>query len=163
MLKKYEISNTATLLGAIAYGKDSDIIFKLGQLTDKRQIGQAVSGIKNPGDGNDIKKSLSLARKELFVKQNGARIGVPKVILIFTDKKPTSDPANIITEAKTLKDNSIKVIAVGVGSEADKDDLSDIATDQNAVFLSSDSDALASLVDSVGKATVPGMVGIVAY
>ena len=135
MLDSYDISNTATLAGAITYGKAATLALPLGESRDRDSVKRKFDSLANPGSGNNMGAALQMARSSLFSQDNGAREGVPRSLVVFVSEKFSGNPAELGSEARALKEAGVKIIAVGLGSEINKDDVASLASDNDAVFF----------------------------
>ena len=156
LLDKIDISDKATLLGAIAYGKDAEIKLTLGSVTTRESSKRGIDQIQNPRDGTDIGAALTLAQDALFSTINGARQGVPKSALLFVDKKASGNTTKLIQLSKGMKDKNIKLVIVGIGTDLDRDELKPMAYDSNTIFFPSKLEEMGMLVKPVTKAILPG-------
>ena len=68
---------------------------------------------------------------------------------MFTDSKSTGDSKRAEAIAKKLKDDNIKVIAVGLGSQSDLNELDDVATDRRHVIPAKRTDDTEQLTKDV--------------
>lgn len=82
----------------------------------------------NIGNETRIDRALRLAQKEMFTTKNGARPGVPKILILFVDgaqtKVPDTEDPSVI--AKELRKEGIELLAIGLGSKTDMSELIEI-------------------------------------
>ena len=137
ILTNLTISTKDTLLGIVPYGQDvmRDRVFKIGQLTLLSEIMDVLDDIANPGDGVDIQKALQFVRTYLFKVQNGARSNVPKVIMLFVDRKSANDELLLSKEVTMLKNLGVKIVVIVVGDEIDPSDVSNIVDPTNIIVI----------------------------
>ena len=81
-----------------------------------------ISVMPRLGRGPDLSKALEEGKK-LFSSGEGVRPDSKQVFLVITDQKSTSSPAEVKTAAKALTDANVHVIAVGIGSDVDPQEL----------------------------------------
>ena len=93
--------------------------------------------LKRPQDGNNILKSLQLARDQLFSTAYGARKGVRKLLLLFVRKTDGKD-IRLEDAAKNLKERGINVVVIASGSDINKKDLAGVASDPSKLVVSND-------------------------
>ena len=137
LAEKMLISRNAALIGAIVYGDDAKVAWKLGDATDLKTTISKIDRLQRPSGGNNVLKSLQLARDVLFSTANGARVGYPKVLILFVTKTEGKD-LKIERIAKELKDRGINLIVVASGSLVDKRDLSGVASKPSNLLVSTD-------------------------
>ena len=92
--------------------------FKLNQFDNVDSTRNAIKQLQNPRFGLSLHDGLRTVSKSLFIEDNGARIGVPRSLVVFTTGKASQPFTN---ELEKLKDT--KIIAIGIGPDADMDDL----------------------------------------
>ena len=96
------------------------------------------------GSTTRIDKALKVSNDELFSVSNGARKDVPKILILLTDGSQTQDrdavdPGKV---AKTLRENDISIVTIGIGQGVNVDELEHIAGDKSRVYQADDFDKL---------------------
>ena len=157
MLDKYDISPKTTQIGAITYGREAVVAMPLGGAANKVSTVHAIDGIRIPGDGNNLKRALEVARDRLFVEKLGARRNVPKTLILFTNKKLLNLPSELAIIASSLEKRGIKIVVVGIGSEVDKKQLAKLAEDKNTFFFPPSLEEMERNVLPVVEASKPGI------
>ena len=137
IVQKYDISKTAALVGAIVYGNDATLAWKLGDATNLKSTLSKIDLLTRPRYGNNILASLQLARDTLFSTVNGARRDVPKTLILFTSKTDGTDK-RLEATANSLKERGINVIVIATGSDINTKDLAGIASDQTKLIVTRD-------------------------
>lgn len=134
--------------GVVVYGNNAKTVIDFQQVFSKEDdLKQYLSTVTPAAVGSSLDKGL--AEGEQLFASGGARPNARKVLVVFTDKKSTGDEQMALTEAKELRDQGIKVIAIALGSESDVAELKDVATDGRHVIpakKTDDSDELAGEV-----------------
>ena len=155
--EKYDISPFGPLLGAILYGSDANIAWKIGQAADSLSVNKKIDELKAIKAGNNVQKALKVARDELFSLANGARRSVPKTLILFTSETEGKDSA-IDAVAKQLKDNGVNVIVLAIGSNVKKQDLSGIASDPSKLIAMKDPvKELSDVMPLIDSKSLPGI------
>ena len=154
VLSEYDISLDNTRVGIIQYGKDPRLVARLNSYTDKRTINSVIDTLRSPSDGNRVDKALDLARTDLFNVRNGARQGVPKTLLVFTNKEADLNPG---MAAEKLRSMGVKIIVVGVGGKIGKDQVEGLVKDDNQIFLATTPESATNMVAEIAKTTLPGI------
>ena len=88
------------------------------------------------GGHTRIDKALRLAQNEMFTEKNGARLGIPKLIILLTDGSQTwtdgsEDP---IVVSEELRKSGVNVVVVGIGSRVNSKELKAMAGRDDRVF-----------------------------
>ena len=157
IVEQYDISRTAALFGAVVYGNNANIAWKLGDATNLKSTISRIDLLKRPRDGNDILGSLLVARDKLFSKANGGRVNVPKTLFLFVRKTDGKD-TRVEDAARDLKEKGIGIVVIASGREVSKKDLAGIASDPSKLIVSND---LSNTVENVsliaGSKSLPGI------
>ena len=153
MLNNFVISSSNTRVGIIQYGRDPRVVERLDSYTDKKTLTYII-GLLNPTEGHRIDKALDLVRTNLFDERYGARRGIPKTVIVFTNKKSDVSPKDA---ARKLRDLGVKTIAIGVGEKVDKGELKDITGNDKGLFVATGPEDK-NIVKDAAKALLPGML-----
>lgn len=88
---------------------------------------EAIRKLRYRGGGTRTDKAMEMAASKVFKSSGGSRSYVPHVLLVVTDGKtsPKSKPYSVVL--KPLKDENVKIIAIGVGRHVDNNELKAIA------------------------------------
>ena len=155
IVEKYDVSKSATLVGAITYDDDAVLAWKIGDATEKRTTLDRINQLQRRGNGKNVLKALQIARSRLFSSENGARRNAPKTLVVFVDKVVESRQLDIVS--KELEDNNINVIVITIGKEVLKTDVSGIARQPSNVINADDFDDKKGELASLASAkSVPG-------
>ena len=135
-----------------SYYSEHSITFK--DHTDITSFNAAVDAIPLMGSTTRIDKAFRLTQKEMFTEENGARPGVPKLLILLTDGSQTEDvgaehPAFISDE---LRKSGIHVIVVGIGSGTNQTELNHMAGGPGNAFSAASFDELIG-GEFIGKLT----------
>ena len=130
----------------VTFSSYADLSIKFNEYNKAAAFSEAVDNIPLMGLQTRIDKALRLTQTKMFTKQHGARIGVPRVIILLTDGSQTwnegaEDPVVI---AKELRKLGIRIIVVGIGDEIKYSELNGIAGKNNRVFTADSFDQLIS-------------------
>ena len=155
IIDQYSISRLK--YGVVVYGDDAKTVIDFKRVFPKEEdLKQYLSSVTPATGGSRLDKGLAQG-EQLFVS-GGARPNARKVLVVFTDKKSTGSEQMAQAEAKKLRDQGIKVIAIALGSESDVAELKDVATDDRHVIRAKkteDSDKLAvEVMELAFKGTV---------
>lgn len=106
-----------------------------------------------------IDKALQQAKSDMFTRQNGAREGVPKMLILLTDGTQTGrgsiDPS---IPAEALRRAGVYLVVIGIGKKIDVDELKRMAGDSGKYHTAASFDELISgdFIKSVSSGTCPG-------
>ncbi|KFQ33164.1 Cartilage matrix protein, partial [Mesitornis unicolor] len=120
-----EVSDKQAQVGLVQYSSSVRQEFPLGQFKNKKDIKAAVKKMAYMEKGTMTGQALKYLIDSSFSIINGARPGVPKVGIVFTDGRSQD---YITDAAKKAKDLGFRMFAVGVGN-AVEDELREIASE----------------------------------
>ncbi|XP_055559447.1 cartilage matrix protein [Falco biarmicus] len=120
-----EVSDKQAQVGLVQYSSSVRQEFPLGQFKNKKDIKAAVKKMAYMEKGTMTGQALKYLIDSSFSIINGARPGVPKVGIVFTDGRSQD---YITDAANQAKDLGFRMFAVGVGN-AVEDELREIASE----------------------------------
>lgn len=146
IVDQYSISRVR--YGVVVYGDEAKTSIRFQQVfRNEEDLLRYLAAVKPASGGSSLEKGLE-EDKELFIS-SATRPKARKVLVVFTDKKSTGDEVKAKTIAEELKDQGIKVIGVGLGSESDLTELKDVATDGRHVIPAKTTDDSGDLANEV--------------
>jgi len=113
-----------TRIALITYNNHVNIKFKLNQFASKREILQEIAKVEYEGVGTLTGQAMVETAMKIFENDAGRRTDIPTVTVLITDGKSQDPVENPAKHLQTLS----RVIAVGIGSEADQKELQEIAS-----------------------------------
>ncbi|XP_021323706.1 cartilage matrix protein isoform X1 [Danio rerio] len=125
IIDKLDVSETNTHVGLVQYSSTVKQEFPLGRHNSKRSLKEAVKRMDYMERGTMTGHALSFLVDNSFGPNQGARPGVPKVGIVFTDGRSQDYIGDAAKKAKAL---GFKMYAVGVGN-AVEDELREIASE----------------------------------
>ena len=128
----------------LTFSSSADLSIKFNEHTTTSTFNDAVDKIPFMGTVTRIDKALRKAQLQMFTKQNGARDGVVKIIILLTDgsqtqRRGSENPAVIADE---LRNTGIHIVVVGIGNAIDPAELIGLAGDRGYVFSAASFDEL---------------------
>ena len=125
----FSICRTRSRVGVITFSKEAEYNIKLKDHSNVMSFNLAVDAIPLMGSVTRIDKALALAQKEIFTISNGARVDLPKILILITNGKQTQheDTKDPVTLADELRKAGIIIIVVGFGTGINREELSKIA------------------------------------
>ena len=132
----FGVSKNESRAGVITFSHNVEHSIKLKDHTDLTTFSAAVDAIPLMGSVTRIDKALRLTQKELFTTENGARAGLPKILLLLTDgsQTPSADAEDPATIAEELRKSGITLLVVGMGSGVNPTELAKIAGGDDKAF-----------------------------
>ena len=142
----FGVSDKGSRAGVITFSYYTEHSIKLNDHTDLASFNDAVDRIPLMGSTTRIDKALRLTQKEMFSLANGARPGVPKVLILLTDGSQTQDagaedPGDV---AEELRKDGINILVVGVGQGVNATELEHIAGDSANAYTAASFNELIS-------------------
>ncbi|KAL5006141.1 hypothetical protein ScPMuIL_017299 [Solemya velum] len=154
VITDFDIGVDYTEVAVIKFNDDARVVFPLNQYTTKSTLMAAVDAIKKSSGGTYASKALELLNKQGFAND---RPGAPNIAIVVTDGKYRY-PILAAYRAEDLKNNNIRVFAVGVGDAVDTTELEAIATDpSDHVFTTRNTTALKNIDKYVVKVACTGV------
>jgi len=96
-------------------GNEAVLNFDLNAFTTKDALLHAIQNNIPYGGGNtNTTGALRLMRTAIFTPQGGDRIGKPDVCILITDGVPTREVDLLPAEVAAIKNQGIKIMAIGV-------------------------------------------------
>nr|XP_058950079.1 streptococcal hemagglutinin-like [Pocillopora verrucosa] len=167
LTEHFKVSQKGTHFGSIVYSSDAELQFSFKdiQYHDAESLKKKIKSFPYLREGTRTDIALELANTLLFSVQGGDRFDKPDVLIVITDgltDPERSKPYPVVL--KPLEDKKVVVIAVGVGKEVNKPELTSIAMgDVNHVFMVDQYTDLVKIINalldkSCSAATQPKMV-----
>ncbi|XP_026087499.1 cartilage matrix protein-like isoform X2 [Carassius auratus] len=125
IIDKLDVSETNTHVGLVQYSSTVKQEFPLGRYNNKKALKEAVKKMDYMERGTMTGQALNFIVENSFSPSQGARPGVAKVGIVFTDGRSQD---YIGDAARKAKENGFKMYAVGVGN-AVEDELKEIASE----------------------------------
>lgn len=86
----------------------------------------------------------------------GGRTGVRKLVIVLTDGKGSGTPTSQAAAAELKATHSATIVAIGVGSSINLDELKQIASQESFVFTTDDFAKLSTILDVVVASACQG-------
>ncbi|XP_073714821.1 cartilage matrix protein [Misgurnus anguillicaudatus] len=140
IIDKLDVSENNAHVGLVQYSSSVKQEFPLGRYNNKKHLKDAVKKIYQMERGTMTGLALNYLVNSSFTPSHGARPGVTKVGIVFTDGRSQDD---IKDAARKAKENGI-MYAVGVG-DAVEGELREIASDPDHYFYTADYQAMTQI------------------
>lgn len=136
IVKSKPVNKNSTLVG-IQYGTDITQLYDSRDNTKKDEILSILEKNSYISYGSDLPKLLTYIRKSLFKLDTSYLADTPKVVIVITNRKPSSEAVNI---ANSLREDGVKLVVFGVGDKLTGSDLKLINGDKvpSIIFINID-------------------------
>lgn len=141
----------------ITFSSYTRLSIKFSDSKNTPNFNNAVDAIPLIGLQTRIDKALKQAKYEMFTRQNGARYGIQKILILLTDGAQTGR-ANLARSADVLRKEGVKLVVIGIGKKVDVNELKTIAGRNERYYTVNSFDELISddFIKSVATNTCPG-------
>lgn len=140
LVSLFDLGPDAAQFSALSYGSETRIDYMFSDYTTAGELDDKIKETEHMrGTCTRTYAAIHKAHQDLFKTANGARNGVRKVMIVFTDGRTNpgrcdrlrlEDALNLTQlEAKEAKDDDITMISVGIGQKTDEVELRGIASD----------------------------------
>ena len=140
-----ELAPGAAQIALVAFSTAADVLQPLtGQFAD------VVKGVRQltPAGQTNFFPALTAALAEL--EGPSARAGVPKVVVLMTDGRPT-DRSRVIAISDEVKAKGITLYTIGLGADLDTDLLARMATSADRFYAANSELDLAAVYADIGR------------
>ena len=118
------MSVAGSRVGVVSYGGQADVDVAFQVHSNPEDLQATIDTLQFKGGASRIDKALDLALEGLSTSNSGARRGIPKVAVLFTDLVTDITEYNTLRKAVVpYKAEGVEVIAVGIGPRADLQEL----------------------------------------
>ncbi|KAL8616408.1 hypothetical protein ACOMHN_032262 [Nucella lapillus] len=121
-------------LGLVQFSSHPSLEFPLNMYHDRMSVLKAVENLQFMGGGTNTGDALHYVTTTVYNKDGGARPGVPRVAVVITDGQ-SMDTVKTRLGAERARQNSIDLVAVGVGSHVNNQELTDIANTPESAYV----------------------------
>ena len=151
---EFDIGADETQVGVISFSSSAQVQFYLNTYHDKSALLAAINNLPYRHGGNTYTADgINLLEQSGFTSANGGRPltqAIPRVAVVITDGQSNNASATAAA-AQSAHDAGITILAVGIGSNVDNDELTAIASDPSYVstitgFDTSQFDALQTTI-----------------
>ena len=136
----------------VLYSSTASVQARFGQYATAEEFAKAVDALPYERGRTRIDMALDLASTDIFP---AARPDVPKIAILITDGKQTQakDAKNLKEASDPLRKAGVRVLAVGIGSGVDADELRSITeTDEDVVVAADFTDLMLKLANLTSRA-----------
>lgn len=144
VIDAFRVGEGRVRASVIVYSTQPLLIFGLDKYNGKQQKFKAIDAVQFPAAGSDLGKALHLVQRQSF---NYSIPSTTRTLVILTDGRAKDE---IEQPAKELASKGVQFLMVGVGDNADRNQLEEIASEpkEESVF---DFEMLPKLVDRISR------------
>ena len=153
--QSFNIGPRNVQIGVTTFASTPHNEFNLNTFQNKNDLVSAIHKIGYHSGGTRTDLALKYIEANSFKSASGDRPGVANILIVMTDGK-SNQPTLTTQETVKLHQMNVKVFAIGIGSGADRNELSRIASDANHVFQVQNFDALNTLNAELKKTACKG-------
>lgn len=122
--------------------------FSLNTFSSTSDVQNGINSVSYTGRGTNTHIALRYVGRNSFNTSLGDRSNTTDLLVLIIDGH-SSNIDNSKQEADILKQRKIKIMAIGIGSNVDRNELLGIASDPSYVFEVNDFDALSRLTNVI--------------
>ena len=147
-------------MALIRYSDSSQLAFNFNSHSSLQGVVQTVSSFQYRGGGNtNTGAALRMARRRIFVQSSGVRpsSSSTRLCVLVTDGQSNIGP-DVRTEADTLRQLGVRIVAVGIGSSTNQQELESIASLPSSanVFQLESFNGFMSILADINRAACEG-------
>ncbi|XP_014781113.1 cartilage matrix protein [Octopus bimaculoides] len=129
-----KISANESQVGIYTFASGFVMNIGLGSYSNELSLLKAIRNIRRLHGSTNTHLALNDVLKNGYSKNNGARTGVHRVVVLITDGQSIY-PDDTAKAADALHKDNIEVVAIGVGSDISKEELKKIASKYQEMHL----------------------------
>ncbi|CAH3172036.1 unnamed protein product [Porites lobata] len=139
LVHKLQISSHGTRIGIIPYHSSAQVSVRFSDVQHQTPdaMTKLIQAIKYTSGNTRTDIAIELANSQLFSSAGGMRSDKPNVLIVMTDGKTNHGSKAYKIVLEPLKKKNVRMIAVGIGSGIDDDELEEIADGkrENAIHV----------------------------
>ena len=136
LVSGFTISKNNVRVGLVIYGSDARLIFDLKHSHDKDEILSSIQSVEYLNSTTATGDAIRLMTTTGFTEEHGVRASdgaIPRVAIVLTDGE-SDRGQDVPGAAQSARHQSIEMLAFGIGSGINEDELLQIAGSQDRVF-----------------------------
>ena len=121
----FVVGHNAARIGVVSFSYFSKLNIKLKDYSSIESFSKAVNNVSLMSYTTRLDRALRFTREELFSIVNGARTGVPRLMIVIIGSSQTrdgvaEDPKKI---AEELKSEGISIVVIAIGDEVEQSEI----------------------------------------
>lgn len=148
---RFNISPGGSRAAVVVYSSSASTDIRFTDHTSSESFARAVQRLRHLRGLTRIDLALQRAYNDLFGRRGTARFLVPKIAFVLTDGEQTKASGAIPLDraSASLKAAGVRLIAIGVGSNVNKEELKMIASSDEDVIITDNFDTLLGQVQAL--------------
>ncbi|XP_078374942.1 integrin alpha-1-like [Oculina patagonica] len=134
MIRNMDVGPEATHVCLVQFTMGPAVVFNLTTYFSSSELESAIDALVYEEGATGIDAGLELAAGELFRQEGGARLNVPKFLVVFTD-------GDFMSYHSDPWINGTHVIAIGGGPKINKEELKSLVRNPSKDFFTTDDSA----------------------
>ena len=124
----FVVGHNAARIGVVSFSYFSKLNIKLKDYSSIESFSKAVNNISLMGYTTRLDRALRFTREELFSIANGARTGVPRLMIVIIGSSQTRDGVaeDPIKIAEKLKSEGISIVVIAIGNKVEQSEMEHI-------------------------------------
>ncbi|KAL3875024.1 hypothetical protein ACJMK2_037965 [Sinanodonta woodiana] len=151
----FSIGKDQVQIGLITFATYPKNEFYLNTYTTKSTLLSQIQRVAYMNGQTYTDQGLEFARSNSFTPVHGDRRDAQNYLIILTDGA-SANPSNTLAAAQHLKQQGIRIIAIGIGNNINRNELYGIASDSNHVFTVTSFTALQQIREEIKQAACAG-------
>lgn len=159
LASNFNISPGGSRAAVVLYSTDASTDIKFTDFTSSESFARAVQRLRHQRGFTRIDLALQRAYYDLFSPRATSRYDVPKIAFVLTDGEQTPSPGALPLDraAKFLKNEGVRLIAIGIGKNVKNEELKSITSSDKDVILADTFDGLLAEVEPLTKSACEGL------
>lgn len=124
---QFTVSPNDVRVAFVTYSSGFRANFDFQRYALTADVQKAILAVQKVEGGTDTHLALKYAADSLFTVQAGSRSSAARVVIIITDGK-SDNKIDAYKNSQMLKDKGITVFVIGIGSQVDKQELDNLAS-----------------------------------
>lgn len=150
-IRQFKIGSNDTQISVITFASSVTVEFKLNTYHTITQILAAIDNIQYSAGGTNTYLALNKVYYESFLLSNGGRTTATKIVLVTTDGHSSS--TYLTLDAARRLQTLASIIAVGIGSNVNQNELEGMASDSMYTFHVDDFASFSNIFRNISAAT----------
>ncbi|KAK3102756.1 hypothetical protein FSP39_013676 [Pinctada imbricata] len=113
LISKYDLGDPSLQTSVVSFSTNAIVHFDLNDFTSTYDALSFISGISPMQQNTYTDRGIRIIREQVFNSSLGDREENPNILVIFTDGVST-EPNRTLNEINKIKENGVKVIAIGI-------------------------------------------------
>lgn len=148
MITNLTIGPDDVSVGVATFDNTAIYSIKLGQINDTATLQDTIMKIHYTGGGTQTGVALEFVLKNVFVPEGGDRSDAHDIMVVLTDGI-SGNRDSTAKQAYFYKEKHIKVITIGIGSNTDQQELTDMASMPGYVFNVQNFNELSTIAETI--------------